>query len=238
MMLDDSATRRFGSFSVGESRELSGQRLQIIGRTRGAKSFTTMPILFVNFRVAQRLMPDELDERTMYVVVKLAPGADLAQVKKEIQSRLPYNDVYTRADWAERTRAYWTTSTGLGLNVALTVFLGCLVGVVVVAQTLYTLAIEHLAEFGTIKAIGGSNRDIYLILVRQAVISAVTGYVTGLVPSMVLVRLASRYADLDVLVPPAVLAVVFVGTVALCVLAAMLSFKRVASIDPALVFRG
>ena len=39
----------------------------------------------------------------------------------------------------------------------LTVFLGCLVGVVVVAQTLYTSTMEHIKEFGTVKAIGGAN---------------------------------------------------------------------------------
>ena len=35
----------------------------------------------------------------------------------------------------------------------MTVFLGCLVGVVVVAQTLYTSTMEHIKEFGTVKAI-------------------------------------------------------------------------------------
>src|SRR5262249_45260536 len=154
---------------------------------------------------AQRLMPDELDERTMYVVVKLAPGADAGQVAAEIRRRLPYNDVYTRAEWAERTRTYWTESTGLGLNVALTVFLGCVVGVVVVAQTLYASTLEHLEEFGTIKAIGGGNREIYGILVRQAILAAVVGYGVGLVPTLALVRAAARYADLDVVLTPQLL---------------------------------
>ena len=43
----------------------------------------------------------------------------------------------------------------------ITVFLGCLVGIVVVAQTLYTSTMEHIREFGTVKAIGGGNGDIY-----------------------------------------------------------------------------
>ena len=49
----------------------------------------------------------------------------------------------------------------------MTVFLGCLVGIVVVAQTLYTSTMEHIKEFGTVKAIGGSNWDIYKILGRS-----------------------------------------------------------------------
>lgn len=70
-------------------------------------------------------------------------------------------------------------STGIGLNMYITVFLGCLVGIVVVAQTLYTSTMEHIKEFGTVKAIGGGNLDIYRILAKQASIAAVAGFVLG-----------------------------------------------------------
>ena len=76
VMLDDSATRRFGAFSVGDHREFSGHRLKVIGRTAEARSFTTSPIAFLDDRVAQSLTPGELDGQTTYIVVKLEPGAD------------------------------------------------------------------------------------------------------------------------------------------------------------------
>ncbi len=155
--LDESAVKRYGAFEVGQYREILGQRMKIIGRTREARSFTTTPILFVDFDRAQTLNPQSLRGKTTYVLVKLAPGADAAAVKAEIARRLPYNDVYTKKEWAARSRNYWVQSTGIGLNMYLTVFLGCLVGVVVVAQTLYTSTMEHLKEFGTVKAIGGGN---------------------------------------------------------------------------------
>ena len=88
-MLDDSATRRFGPFVVGEHREFSGQRLKVIGRTAEARSFTTSPIAFLDYRVAQSLTPGELDHRTTYVVVKLEPGADLKTVAGEIRRGSP-----------------------------------------------------------------------------------------------------------------------------------------------------
>ena len=123
------------------------------------------------------------------------------------------------------------------MNMGVTVFLGILVGIVVVAQTLYTSAVEHVKEFGTVKAIGGSNWDIYRILGEQALIAAVGGLRPG--------RRSSRWPCgplmaklyLNVLVSPRFAAAVFVGTVLMCLGAAMLSFRRVAGIDPALVFR-
>ena len=63
-----------------------------------------------------------------------------------------------RASGLTRSRGYWVVEHGLGINMGLTVFLGCLVGIVVVAQTLYTSTMEHLKEFGTVKAIGGGER--------------------------------------------------------------------------------
>ena len=235
VFLDQSANKRFGAFNVNDYREFRGHRLKIIGTSKDARSFTTTPIAFVDFKLAQQLSAD-LTNRTSYILVKLAPGADPSAVRAEIQRRLPFNDVYTRQEWASRSRNYWITNTGLGLNMFITVFLGCLVGVVVVAQTLYTSTMEHLKEFGTVKAIGGGNSAIYGILTRQATISALVGFVFGAIPSYLVGTLITK-ADLKLIIPPSLWTGVFVGTVAMCLAASLLSFRKVASIDPALVFR-
>jgi putative ABC transport system permease protein len=236
LLMDRSAERRFGPFAVGEYREILQRRFKIIGSTTGAASFTTAPISFMDYRNAQELT-SLLRGKTTYILVKVAPGASRDAVAAEIRRRLPFNDVYTKEDWASRSRAYWIISTGLGMNMGVTVFLGILVGIVVVAQTLYTSAVEHVKEFGTVKAIGGSNRDIYLILAQQALIAAVLGYALGGVICLLMRPLMARLY-LNVLVSPQFAATVFVGTLLMCLGAAMLSFRRVADIDPALVFRG
>jgi putative ABC transport system permease protein len=235
VFMDRSAERRFGPFAVGEHREIFGRRFRIVGSTRGAASFTTAPILFMDYRRAQELH-QSLPGKTQYILVRLAPGADARQVKAAIQGRLPFNDVYTKDEWASRSRSYWIVSTGLGMNMGITVFLGILVGIVVVAQTLYTSAVEHVKEFGTVKAIGGSNWDIYRILGEQALIAAIVGYAIGGAMSLAM-RPAMARLYLNVLISPGFAASVFVGTLLMCLGAAMLSFKRVAGIDPALVFR-
>jgi putative ABC transport system permease protein len=234
-MLDQSAVKRMGEFHVGDYREVNGTRLQIIGRTAGARSFTTNPLAFLDFQLAQRLAPS-LAGRTTYILVKLAPGADAAAVRREVRRRLPFNNVHTREEWARLSRRYWVKSTGLGMSIFLTVFLGCAVGIVVVAQTLYTSTMEHTREFGTVKAIGGSNADIYRILIKQASIAAVVGFVLGVVPAF-LAAPFTEAAGLRLIIPPIMVGIVAAGTVVMCVGAAMVSFSKVAGIDPALAFR-
>ena len=234
--LDDSAVKRYGHFQTGEYRELANRRLKLIGRTHEAVSFTTTPVSFMDYRLVQELAPTDLSGNTTYILVGLEEGANPEAVRAALKERLPYNDVFTKAEWAARSRSYWVESTGLGLNMGITVFLGCLVGVVVVAQTLYTSTMEHLQEFGTVKAIGGSNKDIYSILAQQATISAILGFVLGGAMSFAM-RPVMAQLDLKLITTPMFALWVLVGTVIMCLAASLVSFRKVASIDPALVFR-
>jgi putative ABC transport system permease protein len=235
VMLDDSATKRCGAFEVGEHREFIDHRMKIIGRSRGALSFTTTPVVFMDLRRVQALTP-ELEGQTTYVVVKLAPGADRERVMEEIRRRVPYTDVHTREHWAWTSRNYWITSTGLGLNLIMTIFLGCLVAVVIVAQTLYTSTMEHLKEFGTIKAIGAGNAHIYGILSRQATIAALMGFIIGAAMTLA-IKPAMAEVDLKLILLPELWACTLGGTLVFCLAAAMISFRKVAKLDPAMVFR-
>ena len=236
LMMDRSAVLRFGAFDVGDYRELGGRRFRIIGRSAEAESFTTTPIVFMDFANAQSLL-EQLSSQTTYVLVKVAKGYDPKEVAARLRPMFPFNDVHTRDEWAAASRGYWIESTGLGMSMGVTVFLGILVGVVIVAQTLYTSAVENIRQFGTVKAIGGSNWDIYKILGEQALIAAVCGFGLGAGASYA-VRPAMASLHLTVLLTPQFSGVVFVGTVAMCLAAALFSFRRVALIDPALVFRG
>jgi putative ABC transport system permease protein len=237
VMLDASAERRFGPFHAGDYREFQGRRLKIIGRTREALSFTTSPVAFVDYDLAQSLSPDELHGRTTFIVIRLERGADLGTVKREIRRRLPYNDVYGKDEWAARSRGYWIESTGLGLTIFLTVTLGALVGMVIVAQTLYSSTSEHLVDFGTVKSLGGGNLTVYAIVAEQAMYAAALGYGLALAMAYGLAPVLQRF-DMKMIVSPTLAGLVFVGTQALCVAAASLSFHKVASLDPAIVFRG
>lgn len=236
LIMDRSAILRFGAFDVGDYREVGGRRFRIIGRSAEAESFTTTPIVFMDFENAQSLL-EQLSGQTTYVLVKVAPGFDPGEVAARLRPMFPYNNVHTRDEWAAASRGYWIESTGLGMSMGVTVFLGILVGVVIVAQTLYTSAVENIRQFGTVKAIGGSNWDIYRILGEQALIAAVLGFLLGAGASYA-VRPAMASLHLTVLLTPQFSGIVFVGTVTMCLAAALFSFRRVALIDPALVFRG
>ena len=59
--------------------------------------------------------------------------------------------------------------TGAGITVLIAAGLGMLVGVVVVAQTIYAATVDHIREYGTLKAMGATNGYIYRVILQQAV---------------------------------------------------------------------
>ena len=73
-------------------------------------------------------------------------------------------------------------------------------------------------------------------LPMPAAIAAVVGFAVGGGFALALGP-AMAGIGLKLIVPPSLGAVVFVGTLALCLGSAFVSFRKVAKIDPALVFR-
>jgi len=236
IIIDETYKDKLGVTRVGEVFELNGRRARIVGFTRGIRAFTTSPHVFTAFKNAQNFtrLPED---QTIFVLVKAAPGADLNQVRSDIGARVQDVDVFTRAEFSRMTRFYWMFTTGAGVAVLLAAFLGLVVGFVVVAQTIYATTMDHLREYGTLKAIGASNRYIYKVILEQASISAVLGYALGMIVSLLVVR-ASQHGGAAIIVPWPMGIGMFFVTLFMCASAAMVSIRKVTRLDPAMVFKG
>jgi putative ABC transport system permease protein len=134
------------------------------------------------------------------------------------------------------TRFYWMFTTGAGVAVLIAAVLGLVVGFVVVAQTIYATTMDHIREFGTLKAMGAPNSYVYKVIMKQAGISAIMGYVLGMMVSVFVVH-ASQKGGAAILMPMPMAAGMFFLTLAMCVGAALVSINKVMHIDPAMVFK-
>ncbi|WP_409997845.1 FtsX-like permease family protein, partial [Escherichia coli] len=50
------------------------------------------------------------------------------------------------------------------------------VGLLVVGQTVYSSTLEHLRQFGTLKAIGASNTFVVRVVLQQALLAGLLGF--------------------------------------------------------------
>lgn len=235
VLVDELYATKLGVKRLGQVFEIRGHRARVVGFTRGIRAFTTTPYVFTTFKNAQNYTSLAADQ-TIFILVKAAPGANLEAVKRQLSERLGEVDVFTTSQFSYKIRFYWMFSTGAGIAVLLAAFLGLVVGVVVVAQTIYATTMDHLREFGTLKAMGASNGYVYRVIMKQASISAVLGYVLGMAASLVVVR-ASQEGGASILLPWSLAAAMFGLTLLMCTIAGIVSVNKVSNIDPAMVFR-
>jgi putative ABC transport system permease protein len=236
VFIDQLYAQKLGVTHRGQLFEIRGHRARVVGLTRGIRAFTTTPYVFTTFKNAQiytGLRPDQ----TLFILVKAATGADLQALKRDLAKRLDDVDVFTTSEFSHKIRFYWMFSTGAGIAVLLAAFLGLVVGVVVVAQTIYATTVDHLREFGTLKAMGASNWYVYRVIIQQAAISAVLGYVLGMGVSLAVVH-GTQHGGAAILLPWSLAVIMFGLTLLMCVIAAMVSIDKVTHLDPALVFKG
>jgi putative ABC transport system permease protein len=216
--------------------EINGKRARVVGFTQGIRAFTTSPYVFTTFKRAQEYA-NIPDDQTTYILVKLAPGANPEQVRHELLDRVKDVDVVTNREFSRMTQFYWMFTTGAGVAVLLAALLGLVVGFVVVAQTIYATTMDHLREFGTLKAMGAPNSYVYKVIIKQAAISAVIGYFLGMIVSVFVVH-ASQKGGAAILMPTPMAIGMFFLTLFMCIGAALVSINKVTRLDPAMVFKG
>jgi putative ABC transport system permease protein len=236
IIVDELYRRKLGVTQLGQVVEINGRRARIVGFTQGIRSFTTSPYVFASFKNAQTFAGIG-EDRAFYLLVKASPGAEIHKLRSDLGVRLRDVDIYSTGEFSRMTQFYWMFTTGAGIAVLLAALLGLIVGIVIVAQTIYATTMDHLREFGTLKAMGASNGYIYRVIVQQAALSAVMGYVLGMVASVFIVR-GSREGGAAILFPWELAVGMFFLTLLMCIGAAFVSINKVTRIDPAMVFKG
>jgi putative ABC transport system permease protein len=236
VIVDELYKKKLGISRVGEVFEIRGVRARVVGFTRGIRSFTTAPPVFTTIDNARRFLGFQNDE-TLYVLVKAKPGVQPEAVAQAINTRVRDVEATPTDAWRIRQESYWMFGTGAGVTVLIAAGLGLLVGVVVVAQTIYAATIDHIREYGTLKAMGATNAYLLRVIITQAIISALVGGILGV--SIGLTAAHASQSGTTAIIVPAALAGALLGlTVLMCVIASLVSINKVVRLDPAIVFKG
>ena len=232
--IDQSYFDRLGSRGLGDTAEIGNRKAQVLVVTKGIRSFTTTPFVFTPLDRARAYVGVTPDKAT-YLLVRLAAGADLENVRERLRQVLSKVEVLTPAEFGARSRSFWLFGTGAGAALFAGALLGMIVGTVIVAQTLYSSTKDHLNEFATLRAIGSSGAYIHTVIIIQALVSAVIGFGIAAGVGEIIVR-ATAESALPVVMTPLLTLSLFALTVAMCVFSAISAIVKVMRIDPAMVF--
>jgi putative ABC transport system permease protein len=232
--IDQSYFERLGSKGLGDTAEIRDQRAQVQVVTKGIRSFAVTPYVFAPLDRARAYTGTPANKST-YLLVHLAPGTDVENVRGRLQKTLAKAEALTPAEFRSRSSWFWLFGTGAGAALFAGALLGMIVGTVIVAQTLYSSTKDHLNEFATLRAIGSSGTYIYTVIIIQALLSAIIGYCIAASIGMIIVEATAETA-LPVFITPTLTASLFLLTIAMCITSAIFAIVQVVRMDPAMVF--
>jgi putative ABC transport system permease protein len=172
------------------------------------------------------------------VLARCRPDARIADVTHRIHERTGLLALSKR-EFIRMTMSYYLLHTGIPINFGTTVLLGFLIGCAIAGQTFYLFTIENLKQFGTLKAMGLSDRALVGMILLQALLVAGIGYGLGIGVATVFGMFAARQLPLlSFYLPWQVLATTGIAMILIALLSSVLSIRRVLVLEPAIVFQG
>ncbi|MBW4642726.1 MAG: ABC transporter permease DevC [Goleter apudmare HA4340-LM2] len=170
-------------------------------------------------------------------LIKLKPGANLAAVTLDLRNYLPEEiNVLTKQEFIDFERNYWASSTAIGFIFTLGTIMGFIVGTVIVYQILYTEVADHLAEYATLKAIGYTQSYLLAVILQEAFLLAVVGYLPGIISALVLYKMARDATLLPVYMSVGRAFMVLILTIIMCFVSGAIAVRKLRSADPADIF--
>ncbi|MBX2865878.1 MAG: ABC transporter permease DevC [Leptolyngbyaceae cyanobacterium MAG.088] len=247
-LMDTQSRAEVGPVEAGVISELADRQIRLVGTfTMGTDFASGNGNLLMSDQNFLRYFADrgpEEAERSFATVdvgvVKLDPGTNINRIVKTLQENLP-NDVLVLARDGEngfviRERKYWQENTNIGFVFSLLTSMGFFVGIILVYQILYTDVADHWAEYATLKAMGYRNGYLLGVVLQEALILSVLGFIPGVLVSQLLYTAAGNATGLFFQMTPERVMNLLIATFIMCLLSGAIAVRKVQTTDPAEVF--
>lgn len=231
----DSMNPEFGkTIRVNDKVEFNGNRVRVAGLTAQTEGLGSS-YGFTTVQRARQLVNIPITRASAVLVTWREPFT-AEQVVKNINEEIPGVIARTGKDYANVSLKYFATSSGIVASFGLLVVFAVITGFAIVGLTLYSAVNDRIRDYGTLKAIGGTNSTIRRIILSQALIYAVLGFVIAY--GMLLIFINATKGSLDLQLTP-ILSFSLVGvTVLIAVLGSLFGMRKIIKLEPAAGFRG
>src|SRR3954447_4111549 len=219
---------------VGDTLELNDHRATVVGICRVSRTFQSQPVVYTTYSRAVTFAPRER-KLLSFVIAKAKPGQDVEALCRRIHERT-HLLAETREGFKWKTFMYFMKNTGIPINFGIAVALGFVVGTAVAGQTFYQFTLENIKHFGALKAMGARNGTLLRMILLQALVVGAIGYSLG-VGLTAFMGYKSKNSELAFWMPWWLLCVTGVAITLICLLSALLSIRKVMSLEPAIVFK-
>jgi putative ABC transport system permease protein len=224
------------NFSTFET-ELNSKTVNVEGLFINGASFAADGNAITSDSTFLNLFTDRKPGKIELGLINLKPESDVKKVQKQLSANLPKDVlVLTTEEFAQIEKTYWANGTAIGFIFGIGVGVGFIVGIVIVYQILYSDVSDHLPEYATLKAMGYTDGYLFGVLMQEALLLAVLGYIPSFFVVSGLYVLAANATMLPIVMTAERAVTVFVMTIVMCTISGFVAMGKLRSADPADIF--
>jgi len=220
---------------IGDTLEINDHRAVVVGICRVSRTFQSQPVVYTTYSRATTFAPRER-KLLSFVLVKAQAGLDPQTLTRRIREQTGLA-AHTSQEFKDLTYDYFMKYTGIPINFGIAVGLGFIIGTAIAGQTFYNFTLENIRYFGTLKAMGATNGILLRMILLQALLVGSLGYGLGVGGASLFGYLLGG-TELSFRLTRELL--VFAGTAIglIILLSALISIRKVMTLEPAIVFKG
>jgi putative ABC transport system permease protein len=222
--------------------ELANQRLKLVGTFELGTDFAHDGNLvmsaenFAHYYPHRKHFGDPLSVIDIGII-QLQPHADLEATRRLLLQVLSKDvQVFTRAQFRAAEVSFWDESTPIGTIFLFGKIIGFIVGMVICYQVIYSDITDHMPEFATLKAMGYPASYFVRLIVTEALLLAVVGFLPGTLVSRLLYGWLAGQTGLLMTMTLDCLLFVLLATIIMCVASGLLALRKLLAADPASLF--
>ena len=239
ILVDRRARRFLGMNPPAAKSELNGATVRIVGSFALGPDFQNDGTVIMGARTFVGLLHGAAGNPPgiQVGVIKLAPGADLVTVQSALERALPGTiAVMTKPELIAFERRFQAAVSSAGPIFAIGTVVGFVVGMLISYQVTYTDVSDQLPQYATLKAIGYPTRFLLRVVLEQASLNGLTGWIPAWLAGILLYKVIAEVALLPMRMSPKITLLSLALTLGMCLISAAIAVRRVIAADPAEVF--
>ncbi|MEM6613650.1 MAG: ABC transporter permease DevC [Cyanobacteria bacterium P01_C01_bin.72] len=215
---------------------MNNRRIEVVGLFNlGSTLFDNGHVVMSDWNYARRHGQSSINNFSVGVIT-LKSGINPVTAQTRIRANLPpVVKVMTREETIAAEQAYRASlPNGKVLNFGAA--MGFIIGTVIVYQILYTDVSDRLNEYATLKAIGYSDISLLSVVLQQALLLGILGFLPGILSSYGVYILLTELTKIPLFMRPDIIVRVFCLTLIMCGFAGGMATSKLRSADPADIF--
>jgi putative ABC transport system permease protein len=166
-----------GNIDLRTNFEINGKRAFFVLQTKGFRGFGSSFCATTIERA--RYYSNQSVNTISAVLVNVEPGKNIDTVAASINSSIYGIHAWPSDKLAKSSVKKILSSSGIALSTGTLIIFALIAGFFIIGLTMYSSALDRLKDYGTLKAIGAGNNYISRLILTQALLFSIVGFLIG-----------------------------------------------------------